>query len=66
MHIFQAGLEGDFKQVRGEILMKDPILELEECYALVRREDVQRGVMNGQLENSKASAMVTQNRSNQN
>ena len=50
----------------GEILRKDPIPELEECYALVRREDVRRGMMNGQLENSEASAMVTRNRSNQN
>ena len=66
MHIFFVGLEGDFEQVHGEILRKDPIHELEECYALVRREDVRRGVMNGQLENSEASAMVTRNRSNQN
>ena len=55
-----------FKQVCGEILRKDPIPELEECYALVCREDVRRGVMNGQLENSEASTMVTRNRSNQN
>ena len=66
MHIFLAGLEGDIEQVCGDILRKDPILELEEFYALVRREDVRRGVMNGQLENSEALAMVTQNRSNQN
>ena len=49
-----------------EILRMDPIPELEECYALVRREDVRCGVMNGQLENSEASAMMTRNRSNQN
>ena len=66
MHIFLTGLEGDFEQVRGEILRKDPIPELEECYALVRHEDVRCGVMNGQLENSKVSSMVTRNRSNQN
>ena len=66
MHIFLAGLEGDFEQVRGEILRKDPIPELEECYALDHREDVRRGVMNRQLKNSEASAMVTRNRSNQN
>ena len=66
VRIFLAGLEGDFEQVCSEILRKDPIPKLEKCYALVRREDVQRGVMNGQLENSEASAMVTQNRSNQN
>ena len=41
VHIFLVGLEGDFEQVRGEILRKDPIPELEECYALVHREDVQ-------------------------
>ena len=40
VHIFLAGLEGDFKQVCGEILRKDPTPELEKCYALVRREDV--------------------------
>ena len=39
VHIFLAGLEGDFKQVRGEILRKDPIPELEEC-ALVLRQEV--------------------------
>ena len=66
VHIFLARLEGGFEEVRGEILRKDPIPELEECYALVRREDVRRGVMNGQLENSEASAMVTRNQSNQN
>ena len=47
VHIFFPGLEGDFEQVRGEILRKDHIPELEECYALVRLEDVRRGVMNG-------------------
>ena len=52
--------------MRGEILRKDHIHELEECYALVHREDVRCGVMNGQLENFEASAMVTWNRSNQN
>ena len=66
VHIFLAGLEGDFEQVHGEILRKNLIPELEECYALVCREDVRRGVMNGQLENSEASTMVTQNQSNQN
>ena len=66
MHIFLAGLEGDFEQVHDEILRKDPIPELEECYAPVFREDVRCGVMNRQLENSEASALVTLNRSNKN
>ena len=42
--------------MRGEILRNDPIPELEECYVLVCREDVRRGVMNEELENSEASA----------
>ena len=66
LHIFLARLEGDFEQVHGEILRKDSILELEECYALVPREDVRREVMNGQLENYEASATVIRNRFNQN
>ena len=66
VHIFLGGLEGDLEQLRGKILRKDSIPELEECYALVLREDVRRGVMNGQLENSEASAMVTWSRSNKN
>ena len=28
-------MDGDFKQVREEILTKEPIPKLEECYALV-------------------------------
>ena len=39
VHIFLTGLGGDFEQVRSKILRKDPIPELEECYALVHRED---------------------------
>nr|CAN61270.1 hypothetical protein VITISV_020532 [Vitis vinifera] len=38
VHIFLVGLDGDFEQVRGEILRKDPLPDLEECYALIRRE----------------------------
>ena len=35
VHIFLTGLDGDFEQVRGEILRKDPFPDLEECYALI-------------------------------
>ena len=35
MHIFLVGLDGDFEQVRGEILRKDHLPDLEECYALI-------------------------------
>ena len=36
VHIFLAGLGGDFEQVQGEILRKGPLPDLEECYALIR------------------------------
>ena len=40
VHIFLAGLDGDFQQIHGKILKREPILELEECYVLVHRESV--------------------------
>ena len=66
VHIFLAGLDGDFEQVHGEILRKDPIPELEACYALVCRESIQCTTMIGEPKKVEALAMVTQNRSNQN
>jgi len=66
VHIFLARLDGDFEQIRGEILKKDPIPKLEACYAPVHRESVRRAMMNGELEKFESSTMVTQNRSNQN
>ncbi|CAJ2669981.1 unnamed protein product [Trifolium pratense] len=66
VHIFLAGLDGEFEQVRGEILRKDPIPELEECYSMVRREFVRQTTMNGELEKPEASAMFSRNRSSQN
>ena len=33
VHIFLAGLDGEFEQIHGEILRKDNISELEACYA---------------------------------
>ncbi|XP_026450554.1 uncharacterized protein LOC113350634 [Papaver somniferum] len=41
VHIFLAGLDESFEQIRSEILIKDRIRELESCYALVHREYVQ-------------------------
>ena len=66
VHIFLAGLDGEFEQIRGEILRKEPVPELEECYTLVRREFVRRTTMNGDTEKSEASAMVARNRPPQN
>ena len=36
VHIFLARLDGDIEQVRGEILRKDPLPDLEEYYALIQ------------------------------
>uniref|UniRef100_A0A6N2KLX5 Uncharacterized protein n=1 Tax=Salix viminalis TaxID=40686 RepID=A0A6N2KLX5_SALVM len=36
VHIFLSGLDSVFDQIRGEILRKDPKLELENAYAFVR------------------------------
>ena len=66
VHIFLAGLDGEFEQIRGEILRKELVPELEECYTLVRREFVRRTTMNGDTEKSEASAMVARNRPPQN
>ncbi|KAH0679168.1 hypothetical protein KY284_020253 [Solanum tuberosum] len=66
VHIFLAGLDGEFEQIRGEILRKDPVPELEECYSIVLRESVRHATVNGDLEKSKAAAMVRKYRSNQN
>ena len=58
MHIFLAGLGGDFERVRGEILRKDPFPDLEECYALIRREVVRHASMKAESDNPDTSAMV--------
>ena len=58
VHIFLAGLDGDFEQVWGEILHKDPLHDLEECYALIRREAVRHASMKAKSDNLDTSAMV--------
>ncbi|KAL5760887.1 hypothetical protein ACOSQ2_019725 [Xanthoceras sorbifolium] len=60
VHIFLAGLDGAFEQVQGDILRKDPIPDLEECYALVRRETVRQTTLKGECDTSDISAMVAQ------
>ena len=66
MHIFLAGLDGDFEQVRGEILRKDPLPDLEECYALIRREAVRHASMKAESDNPDTSAMVVRQQSTRN
>ncbi|RVW14835.1 Retrovirus-related Pol polyprotein from transposon TNT 1-94 [Vitis vinifera] len=58
VHIFLAGLGGDFEQVRGEILHKDPLPNLEECYALIRREAVRHASMKVESDNPDTLAMT--------
>lgn len=45
VHIFLAGLDPEFNHVRSEILQKDPPLDLESCYAYVRKDQNQRNTM---------------------
>ncbi|KAG8387202.1 hypothetical protein BUALT_Bualt03G0228700 [Buddleja alternifolia] len=63
VHIFLAGLDDVFEQIRGEILRKDSIPNLEESYALIRREAVRRETLKGESGNSEPAAMITQNKS---
>uniref|UniRef100_A0A2N9IBP1 Integrase catalytic domain-containing protein n=1 Tax=Fagus sylvatica TaxID=28930 RepID=A0A2N9IBP1_FAGSY len=58
VHIFLNGLDAEFEQIRGEILRRDPVLDLEETYAYVRRDSVRRAALNGEPEHSELSAMV--------
>ncbi|XP_068636864.1 uncharacterized protein [Aristolochia californica] len=58
VHIFLNGLDTKFVQVRGEILRKDPILDLEEAYAYVRCDSVCRTTLNSEVDRVETSAMV--------
>ncbi|KAL3523631.1 hypothetical protein ACH5RR_016465 [Cinchona calisaya] len=57
VYIFLVRLDGDFEQVCGEILRKEPIPGLEECYALIRREAICRATLKDNTRNSEATAM---------
>ena len=56
MHIFLTGLDGDFEQVQGEILRKYLVYDLEECYAIVRREALRQATIKSN--NHDTSSMV--------
>ncbi|KAK4477898.1 hypothetical protein RD792_017163 [Penstemon davidsonii] len=58
VHIFLSGLDPEFDKVRGEILRKDPKLDLESTYAHIRREAQQRQIMGGSRPVPESSAMV--------
>ena len=40
VHVFLNGLDVDFEQIRGEILKRDPVQDLEETYAYVRHDSI--------------------------
>ena len=58
VHIFLAGLDEEIDYVRGEILRKDIIPDLEECYSLIRRADIRQSKLNKKVDNSETSAMI--------
>lgn len=58
VHIFLSGLDPEFDQIRGEILQKDPKLDLESTYAYVRREAQQRQIMGSSRPVLENTAMV--------
>ena len=62
VHIFLAGLDDCFKQVRGDILRKDSIPNLEECYAQIRHEANRQVTCKGESKNSETPAMVARNK----
>ena len=58
VNIFLNGLDAKFEQIRGEILRRDVVLDLEETYAYVHRDSVCRAARNGEPEHSEPSTMV--------
>lgn len=65
VHIFLAGLDSDFEQIRGEILRREQLPDLEGCYSLIRREVVQQATLKGKSKDE-GSTMIAKNRSFQN
>jgi hypothetical protein len=58
VHIFLSGLDSEFDQIRGEILRKEPKMDLEAAYACVRRESQQRQIMGVPRLISENTAMI--------
>ena len=62
VHIFLARLDKVFDQIRREILRHEQLLNLEECYSLIRHEALRSTTLNEDFKQPKASTMVTRNR----
>ncbi|KAJ0097345.1 hypothetical protein Patl1_28735 [Pistacia atlantica] len=58
VHIFLNGPDAEFEQLRGEILRKDPTLDLEETYAYVRRDAIRRTTLNGEIDHRESSVII--------
>ncbi|KAK6925740.1 Retrotransposon gag domain [Dillenia turbinata] len=65
VHIFLTGLDKSFDQLQREILRREPLLSLEECYSLVHREAIRSTTLNEDIEKPEASAMVSRHRPSQ-
>lgn len=65
VHIFLAGLDETFDQVRGEILRRDTIPDLEECYSQIRREEARQNALCKKVNYSETSAMIARRQPNQ-
>ena len=66
VHIFLAGLDGDFEQIYKKILLEELVPNQEECYFFVRHEVVHHNTLKGKFENPKVFAMMAINQSIQN
>ncbi|KAJ8638986.1 hypothetical protein MRB53_015680 [Persea americana] len=64
VYLFLGGLDDEFKQVRREVLRKEPPLGLQGSYVFIRRESDRKEAM--KQEGEKAKAMVVRNRSSHN
>lgn len=64
VHIFLAELDEDFDSIRREILLKDPMPNLNERYWLIRREAGRSATLKSDFGTSESSAMVARNRYN--
>jgi len=62
VHIFLAGLDGEFEQIRGEILRKEPVPDLDNSYALIRREAIRWETLKGVSESFDSTTMIARNR----
>ena len=65
VHIFLVGLDTSFDQLRREILRREPLLSLEECYSLVRRENLRSTTFHEETTKPEASALLSRQRPSQ-